>query len=234
MNWWIDILIILLVIGAVVLGYKGGMLQTLDHLIKLMLSIFISQIIYPIFGGMIKNYTSVFKALKENIQLSLNLERIAAYEDLGIQRTFIQQMDLPNYLKKQLLYNNNSEIYSLFQAKDLTDYIYGYLANSILNMVILLVCFLVIFITAYLILEHFQLSLSRRLKIRKHKLSKYLSAGVGGFIGILHIQIFMLLLFFFYSIPQGQEVLGLIQKTFIGQFLFTHNIFIQYIIKIIV
>ena len=58
----------------------------------------------------------------------------------SVQRSIIEEMELPEQLKDALLENNNSEVYEALGVSSFTHYVSRYLANSLINIISFFCC----------------------------------------------------------------------------------------------
>lgn len=138
-------ILLLLIFGAV--GYARGFIKEVVSLVFLVLSVAIVWLINPAVSSIIKEHTTFYTGVRERCEDVLK-EQLEPGAQVGreMQRTLIDQLPLPEGIRKGLITNNNPEVYKLLEADDFIDYVADYVATILTNGVGSVVSFILAFI----------------------------------------------------------------------------------------
>ncbi len=136
--------LLLLVFGAI--GYGRGFIREVVSMVSLVLAVGIVWLINPAVSSIIKEHTTFYTEVRERCENVLE-EQLEPGAQVGreIQRTLIDQMPLPEGIRKGLIANNNPEVYKLLEADSFIDYVSDYVATILTNGVGSVVSFILAF-----------------------------------------------------------------------------------------
>lgn len=163
---------------AVIIGAFRGFIKTFFSAFSILLALFIAVQTGPYLGKMLQ-HTAVYRGITSQIQESLNEQTDSAADKVSDQIDTITAYPIPEFIRKALIENNNSQIYEALGVYDFNAYVAAYMACLVVNAL----SFLIVFIAAFLILKIIEgtLNLISKLPVL-HSINK-----VGGFFcGIVH------------------------------------------------
>ena len=138
----------------------------------------------------------------------------------SVQRSIIEEMELPEQLKDALLENNNSEVYEALGVSSFTHYVSRYLANSLINIISFFLLFAAVF--GGLRVLSVSLNVVSRLPIISG-LNRLAGAVLGGAEGIFFVWIAALLITLFSATAIGELFLNQIESNIWLTWLYDHN-----------
>lgn len=229
MGNWLSIVVAIYLIAMVLRGYRKGLIRLAVSMVALVVTLVVVHISMPGVTEFLKEHTPIHQALQDGIVKNSGLEKDPPpnSEDLPIiQKTFIENLNLPPQLKEILIKNNNSEIYHMLGVDAFTDYVGNYLADIILNVI----GFVLMFVIVYLIIQILMrwLDIIARLPIISG-VNKLTGALLGGMQGLVFLWIICLLLTAFAGTSWGIAVMNQIDESSWLSFIYDNNI-LNYII----
>lgn len=139
-----DVIVLLIIGSFMYAGYSRGLIKTIFNFISMMVSLGISNMVYPYVSLYLRETGAVYGYIYTYIAKNLALEGLVGEQTLKMQTEFIHSLQLPFFLTEGLLSNNNPEFYKLLRVESLDDYIVGYLTNICINMISMLVVFAIV------------------------------------------------------------------------------------------
>ncbi len=132
---------LLLVFGAV--GYKRGFIKEIISMIFLLLSVAVVWVINPAVSSIIKEQTPFYMQVRDYCKDALE-KQLEPGMQLGREKqiNMINQLPLPEDIKKGLIANNNAEVYKALAVDSFTDYVADYVASILTNGVGFIVSFI--------------------------------------------------------------------------------------------
>ncbi len=225
MSWlWIPILIVW--IAAAVNGYRRGFLKIF---LRFILSIVMFVVCYLIIEFILRNHTPMLQQVEELCTGVLS----SAFESCGElnrsgQVSFINNLPLLDFIKNDIVQNNNSVIYELFSVKTFQEYIVTYLAIIILKVVSFFLSLLVSDLFTRVIVEFFDIFAKLPI-IGSFNRVCGLVFGLGK--GLLYLWIFFAAMFLLMGTAVGQYVYGEVLKDPGLYYLYENNVLIQYLVS---
>lgn len=222
MENWLSVGTAVFLIGMMLYGHYRGFIRQAVAIGALVAAIIITNLLMPQVKAALQQNTQARDAIKNILITSVisgDMDDTVQDEPSG-QRSYIEDMDLPDQLKNNLLTNNNSEVYEILGVDRFADYIGAYLSNMILNGLAYIVVFLAVFLAIHLIMRW--LDLIAKLPILSG-LNQIAGAGLGLAEGLLLIWIGCLLLTVFAGTSGGIALLHQIEKSAWLSFLYDNN-----------
>ena len=222
MENWLSVGTAVFLIGMMLYGHYRGFIRQAVAIGVLVAAIIITNLLMPQVKAALQQNTQARDAIKNILITSVisgDMDDTVQNEPSG-QRSYIEDMDLPDQLKNNLLTNNNSEVYEILGVDRFADYIGAYLSNMILSGLAYIVVFLAVFLAIHLIMRW--LDLIAKLPILSG-LNQIAGAGLGLAEGLLLIWIGCLLLTLFAATPGGIPLLHQIEKSAWLSFLYDNN-----------
>ena len=138
----------------------------------------------------------------------------------SVQRTIIENLNLPQNVKAAMIENNNHEVYELLGVNAFADYIGNYLADMILNSVGFVLLFAIVYLLIRLVVRW--LDLIARLPILSG-MNKIAGALLGGVQGLLFLWILCLVLTACSGTAWGMTLIRQVEASKWLSFLYEHN-----------
>lgn len=154
-NNWLPIGAGAFLIGMVLYGHYRGFIKQCVSLGALILTIVIVKIATPYMTNFIKENPTIRENAANTI-LSITGWEEPSQEEAGVpsvQRSAIEQLDLPQGVKDVLLENNNSEIYKMLGVSQFPEYVSTYLADMLINAIASMLMFIAVFILIHLVVR---------------------------------------------------------------------------------
>ncbi len=207
---WLPVLVAVYLTGMVLYGHYRGFIRLAVSLTALIITLIAVKVALPYVTDFIQENTSISSAIGQEILETIGLgeEEDPQEPDLLMQQQLIQQLNLPESIKEELINNNNHEIYQLFGVDALADYIAAYLSD----MVIQAVCFTVLFIIIFVLIQIGVrwLDLIARLPVL-YGINHLAGALLGGILGLLYFWIGCLALSIFAGTTPGVAIINQIE-----------------------
>ncbi|MEY8339463.1 CvpA family protein [Lachnospiraceae bacterium 62-35] len=224
MEHWLSFGIAAFLTGMVLYGHYRGFIRQAVAIGALAASIILTNLFIPQVKAFLKENVAAREMIKNVFMTNIVWEEEKGENEPSIQRSYIENLELPEQLKTALLENNNSEVYELLGVEHFADYIIEYLSNTILSGIAYVVVFSVTFFMIHLIMRW--LNIIAKLPILSG-LNKIAGAGVGFAEGLLLIWIACLVLTVFAGTPWGMMLIQQIEKSTWLSFLYNHNFLLQ-------
>lgn len=228
MIWIMDLIVILVITVPAIMGYRKGFIYACLGFLPVVVSFFGAKMISPVCSKFLRK-TTLFDFFKKNVYEGLNLGNLLEEKTELSQTTFIDQMNIPDFLKSALLENNNSVVHSLFQTEKLQDYIASYFANICLNVISVVLAAIILYVIMKLFLG--ALNIVSKLPVIS-TVNRMCGLAIGGAKGILIVWFVGIVLVFFYYNEVFQQFFTLLEKSYVTAFLYHHNLLLMMVLKI--
>lgn len=230
MEHWLSIGTGIFLLAMILYGHYRGFVRLAVSLAVLLLSAVVVRAAMPAMNHYLTNNTGIYQSVGKGLLKMaggafLDEEALSSFSKNSMpaqQRKMIEQLKLPDQMKKALLENNNSEIYHMLGVDVFADYVKTYLAGMIFNLIGSVVLFLVIFIGIRMVLRW--IDLIARLPIL-HGINQLAGAVLGGVHGLLLVWLFFLIIRICAEMSWTQTLLSQISSSFWLRFLYENNIF---------
>jgi len=179
----------------------------------------------PSVANLLRSNEVVYQAVEDSVTKFIQKDDEAENEAVdaappSVQRSIIEEMELPEQLKDALLENNNSEVYEALGVSSFTHYVSRYLANSLINIISFFLLFAAVF--GGLRVLSVSLNVVSRLPIISG-LNRLAGAVLGGAEGIFFVWIAALLITLFSATAIGELFLNQIESNIWLTWLYDHN-----------
>lgn len=217
----IDRIILVILIGFAIIGYKRGLIQSLITLCSSVVALVLSFAGYPILNMILKRsplYSSIYTGVFTKVE-SIDFGK-------GIQtqgNAIVSKMTwLPEFLTEQIKNNNNTAMYEVLGVTSIQEYVSTYVTNMIISLsAILLTWFLVKIILVVVlsiiggVIEHLPIISS-------------FNRG-GGFLfglikGLFTLSVIGLIIPLVITLPAFQEWAQVIETSVITKWLYENNL----------
>ena len=116
---WLELAAAVYLVGMVLYGHYKGFIRIAVSALALVITLLTIHVAMPYAADWLKNNTSVYETLKESMGKAAGLDEKAEQLDAELaaqkaaERTIIEDLELPEQLKRLLIENNNSEVYKV-------------------------------------------------------------------------------------------------------------------------
>lgn len=221
-------ILLLLVFGA--MGYARGLIKEVISMVVLALSVGSVWLINPAVSSIIKEHTVFYTEVREYCrevlenQLDPGIE-ISREAQIGL----IDQLPLPEGIKKGLIANNNSEVYNLLAVDRFTDYVADYVATILTNGAGVILSFLL----SFTILKIMACTLNLVNHVPGLRELNRAAGGVLGVAkGVIILWILGLAATVLCSTPIGRRCMDSIQRDVFLTFLYEKDIFVKIFVNV--
>lgn len=223
MENWLSIVVAVFLIAMALYGHHKGFIRLAVSAAALAAALLIVNAAMPQVTDYLKGNTKIYNSIENGMRKAAGLEEEGEAASLppAAQRSMIENLKLPEQLKKELLENNNNEVYHVLGVETFTDYVTSYLANSVISIIAFLVMFAVVFTALKIIVSC--LDLVARLPIISG-INKLAGAALGAAEGLIVLWLLSLLVTVFTGTPLGQEIIAQIESSSWLSFIYEHNL----------
>ena len=196
---WLFVVVAVYLVSMVLYGHYRGFVRLAVSAVSLVLSLGVVHFGAPSVANLLRSNEVVYQAVEDSVTKFIQKDDEAENEAAdaappSVQRSIIEEMDLPEQLKDALLENNNSEVYEALGVSSFTHYVSRYLANNVVS----------------------------RLPIISG-LNRLAGAALGGAEGIFFVWIAALLITLFSATAIGELFLNQIESNIWLTWLYDHN-----------
>lgn len=230
---------LLLIVGivfllSVIIGYKRGLVKIIASLLATLVCIVLVFLISPSVSKWIQESTPLKETVKNKCIELLLPDETTGDEVLQTelpreeQISLIEGADMPDVIRKMLLENNNSEVYTALGVQTFGEYIGAYVAKVIADILAFLITFVAVFIIVRVALG--MLNILDKIPLvggANHLVGGILGAGIG----ILIIWVLFIVITLLYNTSLGVACMKGISESEILTKLYDSNILLKYITK---
>ena len=212
---WLFVVVAVYLVSMVLYGHYRGFVRLAVSAVSLVLSLGVVHFGAPSVANLLRSNEVVYQAVEDSVTKFIQKDDEAENEAVdaappSVQRSIIEEMELPEQLKDALLENNNSEVYEALGVSSFTHYVSRYLANSLINIISFFLLFAAVF------------GGLRVLPIISG-LNRLAGAVLGGAEGIFFVWIAALLITLFSATAIGELFLNQIESNIWLTWLYDHN-----------
>lgn len=210
-----------------IIALNRGLIKTIYSFFSLILTTLLAYILYPSVSKILITYTGMYKSLIGKVVKGLNLKLLAENKTSPQdQIELIKMLKVPNFIKSNLLENNNPEVYDLLKAKGIEEYIGGTIATIAINAI----AFLFVFIACMFIVKIISTALDLVSKLPVlHQLNKLGGFIVGLLQGLVYVWIAATMLTIFISIKPNESLFLLIEGSMIVKLFYNQSYIVSMI-----
>ena len=222
---WLFVVVAVYLVSMVLYGHYRGFVRLAVSAVSLVLSLGVVHFGAPSVANLLRSNEVVYQAVEDSVTKFIQKDDEAENEAAdaappSVQRSIIEEMELPEQLKDALLENNNSEVYEALGVSSFTHYVSRYLANSLINIISFFLLFAAVF--GGLRVLSVSLNVVSRLPIISG-LNRLAGAVLGGAEGIFFVWIAALLITLFSATAIGELFLNQIESNIWLTWLYDHN-----------
>lgn len=226
---WFGIVILLILILFIWMGYRRGFIREIVSFFFVFLSLSLAWVINPYINDFLISETPVYSTIQETCTDFVQKQSSDLENEMESSSQFIDGLNLPEILRKNIEKNNNTENYAELSVNTLTEYVSGYLARTIVNGLSYVLAYILATIGIRIVV--YILNLIAGLPILKT--ANKLTGGLVGFVkGLVFIWILFLILTVLCSTEIGKTSLELIEKDSLLSVIYQYDPLIQIFTKI--
>ena len=172
MENWLSIAAGVYLLSMVLYGHYRGFIRLAVSMVALVAALAIVHVSMPKVTEYLKENTSIQQTLSDSMKQAAG---IGLPDETGdgeekdvpsVQRTIIENLNLPQNVKAAMIENNNHEVYELLGVNAFADYIGNYLADMILNSVGFVLLFAIVYLLIRLVaVSYTHLDVYKRQKV---------------------------------------------------------------------
>ncbi len=219
---WIGVIVILVLSG--ILGWKRGLIRTIFSLFSLMTALLLAYWISPVISKSLQKNEKVMDYYTQKVDEFLNLKETG--KKLNEQIKIIEELPVPESIKKSLIDNNKEEIYQALDAESFSEYLTNSIACFILNAMVFFVIFLLVRIGLHILC--FVLDIISKLPIL-NELNHFAGLAVGVLQGLLSLWIACTILTACSGTQWGQDAMNMIGQSKLLSVIYNNNLILKYI-----
>ena len=226
---WFGIVILLILILFIWMGYRRGFIREIVSFFFVFLSLSLAWAINPYINDFLISETPVYSTIQETCTDFVQKQSSDLENEMESSSQFIDGLNLPEILRKNIEKNNNTENYAELSVNTLTEYVSGYLARTIVNGLSYVLAYILATIGIRIVV--YILNLIAGLPILKT--ANKLTGGLVGFVkGLVFIWILFLILTVLCSTEIVKTSLELIEKDSLLSVIYQYDPLIQIFTKI--
>ena len=226
---WFGIVILLILLLFIWMGYRRGFIREIVSFFFVFLSLSLAWAINPYINDFLISETPVYSTIQETCTDFVQKQSSDLENETESSSQFIDGLNLPEVLRRNIEKNNNTENYAELSVNTLTEYVSGYLARTIVNGLSYVLAYILATIGIRIVV--YILNLIAGLPILKT--ANKLTGGLVGFVkGLVFIWILFLILTVLCSTEIGKTSLELIEKDSLLSVIYQYDPLIQIFTKI--
>ena len=238
MENWLSIAAGVYLLSMVLYGHYRGFIRLAVSMVALVAALAIVHVSMPKVTDYLKENTSIQQTLSNSMKQAAGIglpeetgDEEEKDEDVpSVQRTIIENLNLPQNVKSALIENNNHEVYEFLGVNAFADYIGNYLADMILNSVGFVLMFAIVYLLIKLVVRW--LDLIARLPILSG-MNKIAGALLGGVQGLIFLWILCLVLTACSGTSWGMTLIHQVEASKWLSFLYEHNFLNAIVLSVI-
>ena len=238
---WLEILAAVYLVGMVLYGHYRGFIRLCVSALALVISLVTVRVALPYVTEWLKNDTPVYESIRQGMADAVGLDGLLdGVLDIGEgtggngagigERRTIEELKLPEQMKRILIENNNREVYQMLGMERFGDYVGGYLADTVIKAAASILLFAVVFILLHIVAAW--LDLIARLPIIKG-LNQIAGAVLGGVEGLMFLWIVCLVLTALSGTDFGTAAMGQVAASPWLSWLYDHNVISYFILGLV-
>lgn len=223
MNWLL-LFVILLIIIFCYRGWSLGVIKSVFLVCSTILALVITSICNPIVSNIFCSNEKIVSVTSNAVSNAIKVDKENEEDTIKNQKAQnkkIVELPLPNTIKKQLIENNNKEVYSDLLVENFENYLCKYIAIMIIRAFSFLILYIIVRIGVFILAK--MLDIISKLPVIK-QMDKTAGLILGGLQGILIIWIGCIVLMLFSGTVLGKEIYEYINNSVILTFIYEHNI----------
>ena len=138
---FLDMAIVAIFVYSIFSAYKKGFVKSFYNLFSIFIGLFLSDLLYPFVSNYLRS-SKVYFDIKSGIINSLDISGAIS----GGADTAINSLNLPDFLKMEIMKMNTPQTYEILGVNNLEEYIATYFANILINIMGAIIVFMAVII----------------------------------------------------------------------------------------
>jgi uncharacterized membrane protein required for colicin V production len=225
----LDLLVIAIMGLCIAGGAMRGFVRTVLGLVNFVLSIFLTNLLYPHVGKFLRGFDGLYDSLSTSISRILGLEALIETQANATAADIVSALSLPDAIKETLIANNNPIIHNALGVSGIADYISGFLAGIVINVISMIAVFVLVFIGLTFLAR--LLHIVAKLPIL-NSLNKLLGGTIGAIWGLLLTWFILAVVVLYFSANTTTDVAHLLETSAIAKPLHESNFMLNSLLRI--
>jgi len=224
----LTIIVLIIFLVFILNGYRKGFIRKFASMFFFIAASMLVYLATPHISSFLKNYTPVYKVIEDKCEQAFLTDDGNAEEETSQleQIKFIENLEIPEVLQKQLTSNNNKSVYENLAVESFKNYIISYLATLILNIISYVVTFILVSVILRLAIK--ALDVMAKLPII-HGINQFLGLFLGLLQGVLVVWLIFLVITIFSSTSTGRQLLLMVSESPILTFIYDSNLLLKFL-----
>jgi len=224
----LTIIVLIIFLVFILNGYRKGFIRKFASMFFFIAASMLVYLATPHISSFLKNYTPVYKVIEDKCEQAFLTDEGNAEEETSQleQIKFIENLEIPEVLQKQLTSNNNKTVYENLAVESFKNYIVSYLATLILNIISYVVTFILVSVILRLAIK--ALDVMAKLPII-HGINQFLGLFLGLLQGVLVVWLIFLVITIFSSTSTGRQLLLMVSESPILTFIYDSNLLLKFL-----
>ena len=224
----LTIIVLIIFLVFILNGYRKGFIRKFASMFFFIAASMLVYLATPHISSFLKNYTPVYKVIEDKCEQAFLTDDGNAEEETSQleQIKFIENLEIPEVLQKQLTSNNNKSVYENLAVESFKNYIVSYLATLILNIISYVVTFILVSVILRLAIK--ALDVMAKLPII-HGINQFLGLFLGLLQGVLVVWLIFLVITIFSSTSAGRQLLLMVSESPILTFIYDSNLLLKFL-----
>jgi len=224
----LTIIVLIIFLVFILNGYRKGFIRKFASMFFFIAASVLVYLATPHISSFLKNYTPVYKVIEDKCEQAFLTDDGNAEEETSQleQIKFIENLEIPEVLQKQLTSNNNKSVYENLAVESFKNYIVSYLATLILNIISYVVTFILVSVILRLAIK--ALDVMAKLPII-HGINQFLGLFLGLLQGVLVVWLIFLVITIFSSTSAGRQLLLMVSESPILTFIYDSNLLLKFL-----
>jgi len=224
----LTIIVLIIFLVFILNGYRKGFIRKFASMFFFIAASVLVYLATPHISSFLKNYTPVYKVIEDKCEQAFLTDDGNAEEETSQleQIKFIENLEIPEVLQKQLTSNNNKSVYENLAVESFKNYIVSYLATLILNIISYVVTFILVSVILRLAIK--ALDVMAKLPII-HGINQFLGLFLGLLQGVLVVWLIFLVITIFSSTSTGRQLLLMVSESPILTFIYDSNLLLKFL-----
>lgn len=219
---WLEIVVIVYIMGNVYFGYKRGFVRSLFSLILVFVTISIVNFASPVFTQYMRESTNIETIVNNTMLINMEVDNVHLEDTDSVneQEMAINDLNLPQSWKKLLSNHNNETEWSKLGSNAFHEYIRSYITDKIIHTMSFGILFIVVWLSMQILVE--TLHLFTKLPVI-HEMNKFAGAVFGLCKALVILWIVALILTALSGTNMGSAILSSVHQSEVLGYLYQKN-----------
>ena len=216
---WLSIVILVILAGCILNGFRKGMVRTLAAMMSLVVSLVLVSLVNPYVATFLEEKTTIYEVTETKCREAF--QRIAEKQTENMQEELMQKMGLPETFSKTLKIGD-----------EFTENAVAPFAESTAHFIINGLSFVITFVLLSILLRIAVGLLDGLFRLPILSFVNRLAGGaIGAVQGLFILWIFFLIIFLIWNTEIGTQALAMIQENPVTNWLYNCNPFVNILLR---